>query len=207
MGTTDRFGQHYADFYCSSEWHLASLSRAASLIYSWALRIQKNSGRFRVSPGKASDYFRISVRAAARAYAELRNLGFFVLLESGKQKFEASIFTVLTHSQWQKSHPGNCVEKFDFPWSAERDELQKALSAAADGRIPFRTWQVAWYCQTGLSDVEILGEFKMWHLGFQLRQSGKKWRKGAAYHFGQHLKSIMRPSSSHARKDAVHVSR
>lgn len=202
------------DFFCSAEWHLARQSKAAIFIYHWALRISKKSGRFRVSPRKAAEHFGFKYRTVVRAYSDLKKLGFFALLESGKSNFEASVFQVFTHSSWQKRkddqgkiNVDKCIEKLEFPWSGERDELREELSIAADGKIPFKPFQIDWYRTSGFSDAEIANKFREWLPRFRAGKSGKSWRKGAAYWFGKTLECEGKTKSSSSRLHGSHLSR
>jgi hypothetical protein len=103
------------NYYCTLEWHLKRYMGGritlAALVYPFALGISKQSGRFRCSGIELADYFNCSKGAVYEALQLLEDLGFLVLeLEaSGKP----SVYRVLTHKEWAKTHPGKCSVKTD----------------------------------------------------------------------------------------------
>lgn len=174
-------------FHCSAEWHFSRFksSRAASLIHPWALRISKNTGKFSVSATQAAKHFRLSRSTASRAYTELAESGFFVLLEYGQ--FDSNVYQVLTHKEWSALHKDQCAVKEEFPWTPENDPLGNQLWAVSGSRIKFKQFQIDCYRQLGLPDPEIIELFRGW------REGVGRWRqaRNVPKHFLKHLRSLV----------------
>jgi hypothetical protein len=176
------------EFYCSPEWHIMRLGSAvdASLaLYSLAYRVTRAcKGKYRGSVPQLMHHFGRSESTFRRAYANLRNLGFFSLIKSGKENWEANVFQVLTHEDWAEAHPNRCAVKLDNNWHSGFDPLSVELFDIADGKIKFRPFQIGWYRQNDLTDEEIVLLFADWYPPHAI-QHGKKWREGVGYQFGR----------------------
>ncbi len=170
------FAGHLEEFYCGSEWHLASCSQAACLIYPWALRISKKSRRFRISPKQAAEYFKISPRTAQRGYSDLKRVGLFELLESGKAQGESSVYKPLTHKEWAVKYPGKCAEKITFAWTPENDLLGQFCS---DDETTIKYFRV-WYPEHK-KEKEATGA---------TGRHARRWRKYVAYNFAESLQAL-----------------
>jgi hypothetical protein len=200
----------FGNYHCCAEWHLAKLYLICALIYPFALRLSRNSGKFVCSAARVAEYFDVSLRTVQRAYRDLRTLGFFVLLESGKDKFEPSIFKVMNHKEWATRNPGKCVEKIAYQWTAEGDPLGKSLWVASGCQVLFQPFQVKAYRDEGIPEPEIISLFSAWYSVQKAQRWGKKWRKGVGYHFLMHLREHVRrpnaavgPAAPTLRGDAV----
>ena len=173
-------------FHCSAEWHFSRFtsSRAAALIHPWALRISKNTGKFSVSATQAANHFNISRSTASRAYTELHESGFFKLLEYGQ--FDSNVYEVLTHKEWCKAYPDQCVIREELPWTAENDPLGSQLWAVSGGKVKFKQFQIDLYRQFSLPDNEIVAVFKEW------REGVGRWRqaRNVPKHFLKHLRVL-----------------
>jgi hypothetical protein len=180
--------QEFTSFHCCAEWHLSRLSSPCAVIYPFALRISKNSGKFTGSAGSVGRFFCFSLRTAQRGFRELRESGFFTLIESGKRSFEASTYGVLTHKEWAIQHPGECAEKFSYPWTAEGDHFGQKLWVASNCQVRFLPFQLKTYRDTGISEAEIISLFEPWYANHKADQQGKKWRKSVGYHFLMYLR-------------------
>ena len=172
-----------SSFYCCAERHLARLSGVCGLIYPFALRISKKSGKFSCSAASVAEFFGVNLRTAQRGYQQLKKLGFFVLVESGKQSFEPSIYRVLSHTEWAERNPGRCTEKIAYPWTKDGDAMGKALWAASGCQVQFSAFQVNAFRNTGLSESEIVSLFESWYPLHKAEQKGKKWRRSVSFHF------------------------
>jgi hypothetical protein len=186
--------EQYLDFHCGAEWHLALMTKAAALIYPWALRISKKSGRFRVSPRQAAVYFHVGHRSAQRAYEELLEAGLFELLESGKESGDTSVYKPVKHKEWAEKHPGKCATKIELPWTKENDPLGQELHTITDGRVLFKSFQILAYRKLGFDDETIIKLFQVWYPQYRAEQeaksSGKSWRKSVGFHFLKSLKTM-----------------
>ena len=179
-------------FHCCSEWHLARLkSPTANLIYTFALRISKTSHRFACSAAGVADFLGLHRTTVLRAYHELRDAGFFELLEYGQ--FDSSIYRVLTHDEWKEKYPGRCTVKEQFPWSGEGDPLGRKLYAASGCRVMFKEFQVNNYRKTGVDEATIVALFTEWREGLgKYRQP-----RNVPFRFLQHLRSVADGPSKH----------
>ena len=97
-----------SSFYCGVESHLTKHSRVCALIYLLASRVSaKRGGLFWPSATKIASHLRCSKDAVYRAIRALRELGLFELLR--KTPYGTNIHRVLSHDEWAKKHPGQCV--------------------------------------------------------------------------------------------------
>jgi hypothetical protein len=186
----------FSEFYCCAEWHISRFKwakEAAALIYPWALRLC-NSGEkrmFRASVAQAAEFFRIGMRTAQRAFEYLREAGVFILIESGKDNYEASTFEILTHQEWAAENPGQCTIKYDNGWAATEDKLGPGLFTLSGGKIKFKPFQIHLYRKTISDEYVIKLAFSRWYPEYRDQQQGRKWRNAVGYEFGQYLKSIV----------------
>ncbi len=151
-------------FHCCAEWHLAQLgSPSAALVYPFALRISKNSGKFACSATSVGAFFGKHRTTILRAYHELTKVGLFELLEYGK--FDVNIYNVLRHDAWAPKHPGLCAKKIEFPWTGEGDLLGQQLYAASGCRVKFKEFQITACRKTGLPEETIVSLFTEWRDG------------------------------------------
>ncbi len=160
--------------YCSAEWHLVRMgSELACAIYSLALRLSQETGRFSVSIPTLAAYFGVDERAVRKAIQTLVAEGFFTELtaEPGKSK----TYQAASHKDWAESHPAKCAEKLDFPWS-KGDPLGRALYAACDGRTKFFYPNVlAGMRKIGHSDEQIVAHWKAFLLAD--KPEGERWKR------------------------------
>jgi hypothetical protein len=154
--------------------------------------LSRNSGKFVCSAARVAEYFDVSLRTVQRAYHDLRTLGFFVLLESGKDKFEPSVFQVLAHKEWATRNPGKCTEKIAFPWTDDGDPLGQSLWAASGCQVQFKPFQVKAYRDEGIPEPEIISLFSAWYSVQKAEKWGKRWRKGVGYNFRVYLHQHVR---------------
>jgi hypothetical protein len=131
------------------------------------------------------------MRTAQRAFENLKNLGLFVLIESGKDNYEASVFQVLTHQEWAARNPGRCTTKYDNGWAATEDSLGRELYSLSGGKVKFKPFQIHTYRKT-VPDAEMIKlAFTKWFPAHGAQQKGRKWRNAAGYEFGQYLRNIV----------------
>jgi hypothetical protein len=138
---------------------------------------------------QAAAFFKIGMRTAQRAFENLKRLGFFVLLESGKDNYEPSVYQILTHQEWAAKNPGKCTVKYDNGWAEQEDPLGPRLFNLSGGRIKFKPFQIHSYRKTGLDGTLIEEEFASWYMIENSKHTGKKWRNAVGYEFGQYLKT------------------
>lgn len=185
----------FSEFHCCAEWHIAQFrwaSGAAALIYPWALRLCNSGDKriFRASVAQAAEFFGLGMRTAQRAFEKLKDAGLFILLESGKDNYEASVFQILTHQEWAAKNPGQCTTKYDNGWAATEDPLGRELFSLSGGKVKFKPFQVHTYRKTVPDSELIKMVFSKWYPQHSGQQQGRKWRNAVGYEFGQHLKSI-----------------
>ena len=191
----------FSNFHCCAEWHLARMASICALVYPFGLRLSRNSQKFVCSAKRVAEYFGVSLRTVQRAYRDLRTLGFFVLIESGKDKFEPSVFQVLTHTEWAARNPGKCTEKIAYQWTADGDPLGQSLWAASGCQVQFKPFQVKLYRETGIPEAEIIALFNSWYPVQKEEKWGKRWRKGVGYHFLMYLRQHVRIANAFAADD------
>jgi hypothetical protein len=152
------------------------------------------------SAASVADFFEVSPRTVQRAFGELRELGFFVLIESGKRLFEKSVYGVLTHKQWAQRNPGCCTTKHSDAY-ADEYELDKRLWAASGGQVRFLPFELQELKSTGFSESEIISLFEAWYPVHKTGQQGKTWRKACAYEFFQHIRREARSRNCRSPRD------
>jgi hypothetical protein len=177
--------------HCGSEWHLARLHcPTAALVYPFALRISKNSGKFACSAISIAAFLGAHRTTVLRAFQRLTEIGFFELLEYGK--FDSNIYTVVKHRAWAEAHPGRCTEKTVFPWTGEGDPLGQQLYAASGCRVKFKEFQIKEYRRLGLDQAELVALFEEFRAGIgRLRKA-----RNVPFHFLQYLRQQLRPTTS-----------
>ena len=148
-------------YFCTSEWHLAKLPPVCALIYSFALYLARNSKRFSVSATGLAEYFDRDESTIRRGYKALEKLGFFVKTIQGT--FNSSVYRVLTHEEWAKTHPNQCPEKLRNPWADDNDPLGQQLLFATGCRVKWKTFQVDNLRNLGLPDDEVVEEFELYY--------------------------------------------
>jgi hypothetical protein len=164
---------------------------ASLALYSLAYRITRAcKNKYRASVPQLMHHFGRSESTFHRAYGNLRDLGFFLLLESGQGTWESNVFRVLTHEEWAEAHPNQCAVKIDNNWQDGFDPLGIELFNVSGGKVKFRPFQIMWYRQNGLTDDEIVGLFNVWYPPHALAQKGKKWREGVGYQFGRWIELV-----------------
>jgi hypothetical protein len=177
-------------YHCCAEWHLAQLRcPTAALVYPFALRISKNSGKFACSAISVAHFFGVHRTTVLRAYHQLCKIGFFQLVEYGK--FDTNIYSVVQHRAWAGSHPGGCPEKTNFPWAGEGDPLAQKLYGASGGRVRFKAFQIAEYRTMGLEEREIVKRFDE----FQGRVGKYRQPRNVGFHFMQYLRQTCQESA------------
>ncbi len=172
-----------SNFHCSSEWHLARLQcPTAALVYPFALRISKNSGKFACSAISVARFLDVHRTTVLRAFHKLSELGFFELLEYGK--FDTNIYNVVLHSDWAQRNPGKCIQKIQFPWSGEGDPLGQQLYAASGGRVKFKEFQIREYRKSGLDDADLVARFNEFRSGVGRHRQPRN----VGFHFLEYLR-------------------
>ncbi len=215
--TTVNESPELTEFFCCAERHFAQfhapppknrmqvepteltlVGGAAGLIYSFLLRLSvKHERQVWVAIPKVAAHLKIHLRTAERAFEHLHKSGFFVLLESGKAKGEASLYKILVHSEWAEKYPEQCSQKFDAGWKDEEDPLGVALYAACAGKIKFSSFHIACYrrlqgsCTPPLSDQMVMDQFRVWFPPYAAAQKGKHWRKSVGRKFKEHLEKLV----------------
>ncbi len=186
--------ERMTEFFCSPEWHIMRYHNpvdATLALYGLAFRLTHGGkDKYHATVPQLMHHFARSENTFHRAYGNLRDLGFFVLAESGKENWEGNVFDVLAHDEWAEAHPNQCAVKFDNNWADGFDPLGIALFNAAGGKVKFRPFQIAWYRNNGLKDNEITMLFEVWYPAFAQKQKGKKWRNGVGYQFGKWVEHI-----------------
>ena len=165
-----------SNYHCSPEWHLARLTRTpfAALLYPFAFRISKKSGRFHGSVVGIAQYFEVSRWKVQRAVTGLVNLGFFVVVS--KEPFSPTVYRVLSHEEWAKAHQERCVVKETFPWTGEdADELGVRMWNASGGKVTYQPHKLAALRKTGLSDDEIVQAFEQFIENERTRRDAGGW--------------------------------
>ena len=154
-------------YHCSAEWHLIRLRDTnarkapfAAILYPFAYRISNESGRFYCSAVRIAQHFEVSTWTVLRAMEALTLGGFFEIIS--KEPFQPTLYHVVPHSDWAKSHPGYCAVKETFPWSDEKDDkLGVRLSNVGGGRIMYAPYMLKALRKTGLNDDEIVERFEL----------------------------------------------
>jgi hypothetical protein len=187
--TSSTVGNTLSPYYCSPEWHLARFGLATVLTYSLAYRLSKKYGKFTGSAERVGIYFGMNEKTIDRAFANLLEIGFFELHESGQAKFESSIYVVLSHTDWADTYPGQCREKEEFIWS-KGDPLGRELYSLSDGRVKFKEYQIGSYRKLGFTDHEISCHWLNFLNENPLAENSKSWRKSASYHFNEYLNEM-----------------
>jgi len=126
---------HESPLYCSAEYHLVLLNSATAIgIYNLALRLSQKTGRFRTSIRTLADYFKRGRTTIIEALQLLEGNGWFERLSAEPGK--PVVYRPIYHSDWAETRSSECVEKLEYPWSAEdHDELGRMLYAHSDGRF------------------------------------------------------------------------
>jgi DNA-binding transcriptional ArsR family regulator len=145
-------------YHCTATWHLARMTKAASLIYSLACVISKDSGQFFCSAPNLAQYLGYERKQIYRGLRELEDAGFLELLRS--QSFQSSVYRVVLHKEWAESNPESCASKHKFPWDGEGDELGRKMFAISGGRHRFLTYQIGILRKSGISEAIILEEWQ-----------------------------------------------
>jgi len=129
---------HESTLYCSAEYHLVALGSVTAMgIYGLALRVAQKTGRFRASTRTLSNYFSVRQQTIVDAMQLLCENGWFEILTADPGK--PVVYVPIIHSDWAEKHSGQCVEKLEMPWDAEKkDELGPVLFAHTDGR--YKIW-------------------------------------------------------------------
>jgi hypothetical protein len=202
-----------AYYHCSIEWHLAQLRDSkdrrapfAAALHPFALRISRKSGRFHCSAVRLAKYFRVSKWTVLRAMEALTIAGFFVPIS--KELFESTNYRVVLHTDWAKTHPGQCVVKTEFPWSGEPgDELGRRLYTASGARTKWYPNLLDSLRKTGLADDEIVSRFEdFFALEIERRQAGGwhgQW-KSVPFRFTKCMKNEFFPPEEPEWNRKVH---
>jgi hypothetical protein len=170
--------------YCSAEWHLVRIGADyAPVVYSYAMLLSKNSGRFSLSIAEMAGYFGADPKSIRKAVRKLRKAGFLIKLR--EEPGRPIAYRPVHHMEWSKDHPGQCLEKVQMPWSGEEvDPLVKRLHAASDGRLNLFPNFVRGMRNTGHSDDAIVGHFESFYQALPLGSS-----KGIFGQFMKHLRT------------------
>lgn len=137
-------GTEYGEYYCTTGWHLSRVSKRGSAfagyVYELAYMLtnppegkpEPKEGRvFYASLDKIAEHFGVDRKTIYRAVEILTEIGLFELIVKGGY-MEPSAYRVWTHKQWAKTHPGKCIERIEFSFSAG-DELGRRLIRQAQG--------------------------------------------------------------------------
>ena len=88
-----------SQLHCSAEWHMAQMkSRFAAVIYTWARKVSRRSGRFYASAQNMAAYFRVDRKVILRALKELVANGFLILVRAERGK--PNVYKVIDHKEW-----------------------------------------------------------------------------------------------------------
>jgi hypothetical protein len=177
--------EELSNFHCCAEWHLARLQcPTTALVYPFALRISKNSGKFACSAISLAGFLDVHRTTVLRAYHLLAEIGFFELLEYGN--FDTNIYAVVLHRTWAETHPGQCPQKTEFPWTGEGDPLAKQLYAASGGRVKFKAFQIAEYRKMDIDESKLIAMFNEFRSGIgRYRQA-----RNVPFRFLEYLRGI-----------------
>jgi hypothetical protein len=159
------------NFYCTTEWHLAHFkSNVAAMIYGFACKIARESGKFSVSVESCAEYFDLDPRAVRKAYHELAERGWFVLVMSGD--YAPNVYQpILKHEEWAKSHDGECCVKIEFPWTVDNDPFGQRLFAATGSKPQLKAHIKRHHLmalrknmsKSGSTESEVVAIFKEWY--------------------------------------------
>lgn len=141
-------------FYCSAEWHLAPLHPFCALLYPFALRLSKKSGRFTASAPAIGEHFGRCRETVLAACADLRDAGFFIAI--AEPIGEPVIYKPITHRDWALANPDRCSLRQQFPWSGEGDPLAQQLWAASGSRVKFYANEIKCLRRTGIGEDELV---------------------------------------------------
>lgn len=156
-----------AHYHCSSEWHLWQLKDRkgrrtpfAAVLYPFAFRMAKKSGRFFGSANRVAEHFGIDPSTVRRAMDALTSAGFFVVISQAY--FQSTIYKVVSHEEWAKTHPEHCAIKAEFPWTDEEgDELGVRLYTVSGGRVKWFPNILTALRKTALTDDQIVQQFEL----------------------------------------------
>jgi len=187
----ERDNSHY---HCTSEWHFAQLSGKgayhASLLYTFSLRLSKNSRTFFCSVPRLADYFGVDERTIRKAIKQLVKLHFWEVLggQHGGEHY-ATRYRPLMHREWiERYGTANCVHRLDMPWKDEElDPLGREMYALSGGRFTPYVNFVKGIRNTGHSDAAILEYFAQFVV--TQRPNGRRFAKGFAGDFIKYLRN------------------
>ena len=181
--------QEFSSYYCSAEWHLSQLkSKYAVPIYFFGLHISNKSDLFFCSAGNLATYFNCHRNTIYAALKQLQQLEFIEVVS--KSYFEAVNYRVIQHDEWATFHPNRCVEKLEFPWSAEaNDPLAPQLYAVSGGKVKLLVHQAKALHEICSSDTVIISCFKQFLLNTTITKS-------TIPRFIKYLRDIMSAKSS-----------
>jgi len=114
-------------FHCEWDWHMRKLRNVpAVLIYQLAARVtaRKRKKEFKAAAETVAVHFGINTSTVRRAIKLLCRLGFFEKL--GMTEHGTNRYRVISHDEWVKKHPGQCVM---FRPHEEPEEPESPLGA------------------------------------------------------------------------------
>ena len=159
---------------CNVDYHIAKFAPPLTfMVYSRARAISYKTGKFYVGAETLANLFGKEERVIRRCYQDLVKLGFFV--EPERKYFSTTRYRVLDHNDWVKTHPGQCIPKFEYVWAGEGDKLAQYLHAATGGWVRLYENQMTAIrkiiADNGLTDDQLLQIFKVY-----FEDKGKKHR-------------------------------
>jgi hypothetical protein len=192
-------------FHCSSEWHFASMtSHFAPILHSWGRRLSSKLESFYPAVDNIGRHFGRDRTTVMRALEELVECGWAEVIH--KEPGKPVTYRFVSHKEWARNHPDDCVVKDSMPWEGEGDPLAQQLHVVSGGLAKFHPNQMNGLRKSEWPDNEIVTEFRV----FLDRnpQQGRSWK--SVYHrFRRHLLRVaadLRKAAS-AKNSSSEVSR
>jgi hypothetical protein len=161
-------------FHCSAEWHLQDMgSRLTSPLYSWARRLSAKSESFFPSVESIAIHFVRDRSTVFRALEELVKEGWAEIIQ--REPGKPVTYRFITHKEWAQNNPDCCTKKDVMPWDGQGDPLGQRLYAASGGQAKFLPGQMTGLRKSGLSDDQIVMEFRAFL--DQNPQKGADWKR------------------------------
>lgn len=158
------------------------ISKFAPILYSWAGRLSARSDCFFPSVDNIAQYFSVHRTTVLRALVELVVNDWFEVIQ--REPGKPVVYRVVTHNELVEQDRLVCLQKDAFPWTGEGDRMAQDLYAASGGRAVFFPGQMQGLRKSGLDDIQIVQEFRI----FLDRnpQKGREWKR-VYYPFHTHL--------------------
>jgi hypothetical protein len=195
-----------SSLYCSAERHLWKGGGIPLAIYGklYALSAD-NQGKVFCKIQSLTDFLGCSYDAAWISFKKLVVNGWLertdtppsTIYQMRASEFDGKTYRIISHKEWAERHPGACVEVLQMPWSSETaDPLARRLYAASDGKTKWYRNMLAGLRKTGLSDDQILEEWRSFLAGW--RAQGKRPSRAACFQFMRELREEFKQETAPA---------